>query len=242
MKRVIVIPFIILALMCLSAPQSFAGGCAGKAGECYAPKESNSGFIGVENWEWSEGWFYDLYALDDLTVTDDITVSGKITATELSLFTGGLAPGSATDSTLKTDTVEITNAQIKAIAATPKELVAAPGADKLVEVLSAVLILDYGSEVLAEPSAPDDLALEYDNGTGTQIATWDTTGFITASADAMEIVAAGSVGGAGSAIGAATNVNKNVVLINTGGEYTGNASNDTTITVKITYRVHTLGL
>jgi hypothetical protein len=160
--------------------------------------------------------------------------------------------GTITDSTLKatnltnavrTQITDLTNANIKALAATPIELVAAPGANKIIEFISAYLFLDYGSEVLAEPSAPDDLAIEYDDGTGQQIATWDTTGFITSSADAIEQVNAGSVGGGASAVTAAANVNKNIALINTGGNYTGNASADTAMRVVVTYRIHdSLGL
>ena len=108
----------------------------------------------------------------------------------------------------------------------------------MIEFVSATLLLDYGSEVLAEPSAPDDLAIEYDNGTGQQIITWDTTGFITSNADCLEILNAQNVTGGATAITAAANVNKNICLINTGGEYTGNASNDTAIRVTVTYRVH----
>jgi hypothetical protein len=156
------------------------------------------------------------------------------TATELNQLDGDSTNSMQT----LTKTVELTNADIKALAATPKELVAAPGADKVIEFVSLVLVLDYGSEVLAEPSAPDDLAVEYDDGTGTQIATWDTTGFITASADTMELVNSADI----AAVATATNANKNLVLINTGGEYTGNASNDSTVTAIVSYRVHTLGL
>jgi len=135
--------------------------------------------------------------------------------------------------------VELDADDIKALNGTPIELVAAQGANTLIEFVSATLIMEYGSEVLAEPAAPDDLAIEYNDGTGTQIATWDTTGFITNNADAMEIVNAASVGGGASAVPAATNVNKNIALINTGTDYTGNASGDTTIKVFVTYRVHT---
>lgn len=142
----------------------------------------------------------------------------------------------ATDTITKT--IEISNSEIKALVATPKELVAAQGANTVIEVVSLVLILDFGSEVLAEPSNPDNLAIEYDGGAGTQIDTWDTTNFITAAADHYEIRHPSSVIEAA----AVTDVNKNVVLINIGSDYTGNASNDTTITAKITYRVHATGL
>lgn len=157
-------------------------------------------------------------------------------------FSGQKLAADATMYPVYTAMVDINNAEIKALT-TPVELVAAPGAGILIEVVSATLILDYGSNVLSEPSAPDDLALEYDDGSGQQIATWDTTGFITSSADAIEIALGGSVGGGAAAVTAAANVNKNVVLINTGGNYGGNAGNDTVMQVNIVYRIHeSLGL
>lgn len=135
--------------------------------------------------------------------------------------------------------VDLTNANLKDLADTPIELVATHGAGTIIEVISALLILDYGSNALTEPSAPDDLALEYDNGDGAQIITWDSTGLITATADTIEQVNVASV----AAFASASNVNKNVVLLNTGGDYEGNAGNDTTMRVIINYRVHTsLGL
>ena len=162
----------------------------------------------------------------------------SVSTNSVTLDSGVVDSTAISEEIIQYATVEISNSEIKALAATPKVLVVAPGADKLIELISATLILDYGSEVLAEPSAPDDLALEYDNGLGTQIATWDTTGFITAGADTMEIVTGANI----AAVATATNVNKNLVLINTGGEYTGNATNDTTVTVKVVYRIHTMGL
>lgn len=170
---------------------------------------------------WDTGWYDD---------TD--TVAGVIDIDNTSVKYGFNA------NNLSTVVIDITNSQIKALAATPKELVAAQGAGSLIEFVSLILLLDYGSEVLAEPSAPDDLAIEYDDGTGPRIITWDTTGFITNNADAMEIINSASVGGGASARTTASSVNKNLVLINTGGEYTGNASNDTAIRVICTYRVH----
>jgi len=141
--------------------------------------------------------------------------------------------------------VDLSNANIKALSGTPIELVAAQGAGTLIELVSAVAILNFrdGSEVLAEPSAPDDLAVNYDGSTGDKIRTMDSTGFITSSADAMLIFGGGNLGSSASAFLTASNVNKNVAIYNTGGDYTGNASNDTTMRVITTYRVHrNLGL
>ena len=138
---------------------------------------------------------------------------------------------------VRTASVVLTAAQIKALAATQIELVAAPGADKIVQVLGIMMILDYGSEVLAEPSAPDDLEVVYDAAGGTSIA--DVIGdFVINSADTIAQPQLKNIAGAA----ATTMVNKAVVLDNNGGEYTGNASNDTTLTVITTYKVIRAGL
>ena len=127
---------------------------------------------------------------------------------------------------------KLTAAQIKTLAATQVELIAAPGADKVIQVLGIQMILDYGSEVLAEPSAPDDLEVVYDTAGGTSIA--DVIGdFVISSADTIAQPQIKNIAGAA----ASTMVNKAVVLDNTGGEYTGNASGDTVLIVICTYQV-----
>lgn len=133
--------------------------------------------------------------------------------------------------------VVLTAAQIKLLATTQIELVAAPGADKFTQVLGIEMVLDYGSEVLAEPSAPDDLEVVYDAAGGTSIA--DVIGdFIINSADTIAQPQIKDIAGAA----ASTMVNKAVVLDNNGTDYTGNASNDTTLTVTCTYATHRAGL
>ena len=148
-----------------------------------------------------------------------------------------ISPGNAYDSELKTDTVRITNAQIKALRASPKELVAAPGAGKFIEFISAFLILDYGSNVLTEST--DNMVIQYHTSGVDATGAIEATGFIDASADTMIEVLPSAL-----AYNAATNiVNKALELFNTGdGEYAGNAAADTTMIVKITYRIHTTGL
>jgi len=136
-----------------------------------------------------------------------------------------------------TNTVTITSAEMQALAATQKELIPAPGADKYIEVLGITAILDYGSEVLAEPSAPDDLEVVYDTAGGTSIA--DIIGdWVIQAADSITSPAIKNLG----VVAATTIVNKAVVLDNNGGEYTGNATGDTVVTVKSTYKIHTAGL
>lgn len=151
---------------------------------------------------------------------------------------GGTATSLIASSSLHTDTVSLSNADIKALRGTKKELVATPGADKLVEVLSAVLILDYGSEVLTEST--DNLVVQYATSGDDITAAIEMTGFIDQSADTVMAVRPSNP----LAANAATDmVNNAVELFNTGdGEFGGNVSADTTMTVKITYRVHTAGL
>lgn len=162
--------------------------------------------------------------------------TGKVLVDETVTATGGISAGTASDTLLYTDTVECNNACIKALRAAPKALVAAPGVDKFVEVISAVLILDYGTNVLTETA--DNLVIEYATS-GTDItAAIETTGFIDAAADTVKLAYASITD-----VSAANSVNNAVQLFNTGGdEFAGNAGNDTTLTIKVNYRVHTAGL
>jgi len=139
-------------------------------------------------------------------------------------------------SILRYASVDLTNAQIKALRAAPVTLVAAPGATKVLEFVSAVLALDYGANVLTESS--DNMAIRYTDGTGVIVSqAIEATGFIDAAADTItnalpkiDAIAANSAA-----------VNKPLVLHNTGdGEYAGNAGADTIMSVKIAYRVHTV--
>lgn len=140
-------------------------------------------------------------------------------------------------SEIHVDTVEIINSEIKGLRASPHQLIAAPGANNFVEVISVVLILDFGSEVLTEGA--DNLVVEY-NTSGTDITgAIEAGGFIDAAADTVAVYYPAEQAGTASG----NFVNRAVQLFNTGGdEYAGNASNDTRMTVKINYRIHADGL
>ncbi len=138
---------------------------------------------------------------------------------------------------VRTASVTLTAAQIKLLATTEIELVAAPGADKFLQFLGATLILKYGSEVLAEDA--DNLDIEYDDGTGAAVCTTiECTGFIDQAADQLAVVVPIVI----ASVTAAANVNKNLALVNNNDNFTGNASGDTTLTVKVVYAVHEAGL
>lgn len=138
---------------------------------------------------------------------------------------------------LRTSSVTITSAQILLLATTQIELIAAPGADKVIQVLGIEMILNYGSNVFTEPSAPDDLEVVYDTAGGVSIA--DVIGdFIINSADTIAHPQIKNI--AGSA--ASGIVNKAVVLDNNGDNYGGNAGDDSELIVNCVYAIHEAGL
>lgn len=127
-------------------------------------------------------------------------------------------------------TGSITAAEMKALRATPKELVAAPGAGKVIELLGGVLIFDYTA---AFTESADNMGVKYENGSGGQASTdIEATGFLDATADKMikvlpikDVLAV---------------ANKALVLHNLGdGEYGGTGS---PVRFSILYAVHVTGL
>lgn len=142
--------------------------------------------------------------------------------------------GSMDSSVIKVDIVNLTNAQIKALRATPKTLVAAPGATKSIELISAILKLTAGANVLTE--AADNMAIRYTDGSGVIVSqTIEATGFIDQAANTFTN-ALPKIDAIAAATGA---LNQALVLHNTGdGEYAGNAAADATMRVRIVYRVH----
>lgn len=194
------------------------------------------GFIGglmragiSSNGEDVDIWNGDLDVDGDLTVDTDLAVAGDAAVTGALTVTG-----KTQGSNLHTASVTLTNAEIKALAASPKELVAAPGAGKLLEFVSAMLILTAGTEVLTE--ADDNLAIEYDDGSAVAASgTIEATGFIDQAADTVT----NALPAADAIDASADIVNKNLALVNLADEFAGNATADATMEVIITYRVHT---
>jgi hypothetical protein len=152
--------------------------------------------------------------------------SGAITEDMLA----GVTSASIAEDVIQVAEVTLTNAEIKALNATPKELVAAPGAGKFIEFVGAVLYHDYGSEVLDGNHA---LTIGLDDGTVAVAATIAHGDFAHKAADHVYAVkSAVAVNDT-----AANALNKNLALAGAG-DYGGNASNDTVWTIKVAYRVH----
>ena len=138
---------------------------------------------------------------------------------------------------LKFTDVVIANVDLKALRATPKILVPAPGNGKVLEFLSAVLVLAAGSNALTESTA--SLAVKYQNAAGVQVSqTIEMTGFIDQTTHQVTYALPKL-----DPITARTGCeNQPLVLHNLGaGEIAGNAANDATLRVKVSYRVHNFG-
>ncbi len=89
---------------------------------------------------------------------------------------------------LKTATVTVSSAELLALNATPKTLVAAPGAGKALVLVAAELWLDYATTAYGGIAAGEDLAVKYTDASGATLATVETTGFLDATADAFRYV------------------------------------------------------
>lgn len=188
------------------------------------------------------------YIVDDQTVaktdgTSTRSIAGRIVDVEsagvwveFAVIPRPATVGSAdlNETLIKYATVTLTNANIKALRATPITLVAAQGANKVVELVSATLKLVAGANVLTETI--DNMAIKYTDGLGVAVSqAIEATGFIDAAVttvtNALPVI---------DAIAAlSASANKALVLHNTGdGEYGGNAAADATMVVKVAYRVH----
>jgi hypothetical protein len=135
----------------------------------------------------------------------------------------------------------LTNAQVKALRATPQTLVAAQGPGTVIEPVSLWLFFDYTA---AYTESDDNLKLRYTDGSGTDLfGSIEATGFVDATADTA--IYANNIGNGslaqGSALAKTACDNQPVVLHNAGdGEYgAGNAAN--LIRYKIAYRVLAAG-
>ena len=129
--------------------------------------------------------------------------------------------------------VTISSGEILALRASPKTLVAAPGASLLLEFVSLVLLHDAGT---AYVETNDNLAVKYENGSGAAVSeTIEMTGFIDQAADTMTTARAKL-----DVIVAKTGCeNKALVLHNIGdGEFTTGTGS---IRAKVTYRLWPTG-
>jgi len=128
--------------------------------------------------------------------------------------------------------VTLSATEIKALATTQIELVAAPGAGNVLRFLGASLKLVAGSEVLAESG--DNLGIKYTDASGVQVSqNVECTGFIDQAADTYN----NAEPAIDAIVAAASGENQALVLDNLGNNFTGNASDDAQLVISVLYRV-----
>ena len=130
--------------------------------------------------------------------------------------------------------IALTAAEIKALRATPKELVASPGAGYVLEFVSAQLYLDATATAFTETA--DNMAVRFNNGTGAIVSqAIEATDFIDQTADTIT----NALPKIDAIVAKTGSENKSLVLHNTGdGEY---ATGTGVMRVKVSYRIHATG-
>lgn len=167
-----------------------------------------------------------------MLVDEAATITGVLTQTGQANLGAGMTKGAVTDMIEKSVKVTLTATQIKAAAA-PITVVAAVATKQLV-FLGATAKFNTGTEILVEPSAPDDFAFRLVDGSGTIVSDTINSGVLFASAGPVDAYAQFNaithVAGV-----AAVLMNVPIVIHNTGGNLTGNASDDATLELWIRY-------
>jgi len=170
-------------------------------------------------------------------------MSGFLSKTELegmvtgSVLTADLDNNAVTspkldESTVQYAEVEISAAEILDLFATPKELVAAPGAGKLLEFISLLLAYDWGTVAYTIGTA-GNLQVKYTDGSGAAVSTTRAaTGFLDAVADTLSSL---------DKLEATVEPADNAPLVLTVATASPTAG-DSPIHAKVAYRVHTTEL
>lgn len=178
----------------------------------------------------------DIAAVDDITAGGDVVATGNVQAAAVIASgavqgAGFITGGSVSAQNLKTGSVTLTAAQVKALADTPIEVAAAPGTGWAHVFVEALLELDAGTEVFTETA--DNLEFTYENEAGAKAsAVIETTGFIDQLTNqTIRATPVAAVVRARSAI-----ENKALVLVNPNDNIAGNASNDAELRVTVVYR------
>lgn len=132
--------------------------------------------------------------------------------------------------------VTLTSTEVKALATTPIELVAAPAAGSVVQFQGATLKLNYGG-TNAFTESGDNLGIKYTDASGVQVCTAiECTGFIDQTADTYT----NAVPSADAIVAATGAEAQALVLDNLGSNFAGNAADDNTLTVRCYYTVQAL--
>lgn len=120
-------------------------------------------------------------------LTGDVTASAGSNATTLTGNAGALQAVTAAPPVEYVD-VTVTAAEMLALDVTPKTIVAAPGANKMLFFEGAVFKLVWNSAAFAGIAAGDDMGIRYTNTTGLYVGGIETTGFLDQTADTYRML------------------------------------------------------
>jgi hypothetical protein len=135
-------------------------------------------------------------------------------------------------------TLDLTNAQIKALRATPVQIVAAPGAGFVISPDWAFAFLKYGGTNAFTGAANDNLSIKLKDGSGAILLSGGVQAWVQATNSALSQFVPGTAVGATPNIAKSVADNMALVVHNqTAGEIAGNAAADNLIRVVVGYSV-----
>lgn len=170
-------------------------------------------------------------AFSTATYPDTAGTSGNVMTSDGTNWNSSAAPGGG----LLSATVVLTSAQVKALNVTPISIVAAPGAGKVIFIMSTITKMTYGGT--NQFTTGGTVQLRYNNGTGliAQSQAGTTAQINAANSTYLRQVPTDIAENLTTAL-----ENLAIVAFNSGSAYAGNAAANNTFTITVQYFITTI--
>lgn len=166
--------------------------------------------------------------LSGVSFMSNTSIAGTLTLVHSDILKmGGLTLG-GTD--MLQATIVVSNAELQALAAAPKELVAAPGAGYYLDFLGGTISLLFDTAAIDDAVADGDLLIRTGTTNTAQSLTVEADGLVDAAATAASTVKS-------LATDVILDANESLELFNTGAEYTVVGGGSGTLSVTVLYRI-----